>query len=125
MTRVIMRQASHKLVGVLFWLLLVAMWLRLADSGSVTATNIIDSIQYVAVMAGAVVALTLYWVRHNVAIHRRKGPRAGSPSRAPRTDADRLGRPLRWSLPGGHAAAVGAAHLVVDIEDDVKVYRRA
>lgn len=120
-----MRHRFHQLVGVLFWLLLVGMWVQLAGGDRVSAANIVDSIQYVAAIAGAVLALTLYWIRHNVGIHRRKGPRAGSPVRAPRTDADRLGRPLRWSLPGGHAGAVAEQHLVVEVEDGAKVYRRA
>ena len=120
-----MRQRFHQLVGVAFWLLLVGMWVQLVSSGRVGASNVVDSFQYVAVIAGAVLALTVYWIRHNVAIHRRKGPRAGRLARAPRVDADRLERPLRWSLTGGHAAAVAEPHLVVDIEDGVKVYRRA
>ncbi len=120
-----MRETLHKLVGILFWLLLVAMWLRLAGNHSLSAASIRDSVQYVAAMGGAVLALTLCWIRHNVAIHRRKGPRTGSPVRAPRSDADRLGRPVLWSLPGGHATAVGESHLVVDLRDGAKVYRRA
>ena len=120
-----MRERLHQLVGVAFWALLVGMWVLLAGSDRVSAANIVDSIQYVTAISGAVLALTLYWIRHNVAIHRRKGPRAASPIRAPRIDADRLGRPLQWSLPGGHAAAVGEPHLVVDVVDGTKVYRRA
>ena len=120
-----MRQSLHQLVGVAFWLLLVGMWAQLLRSDAVSASNIVDSAQYVAAIGGAVLAVTLYWVRHNVAIHRRKGPRAGRPELAPRVDADRLERPLRWSLTGGQAAAVAEPHLVIDVEDGIKVYRRA
>ena len=120
-----MRHTFHQLVGIAFWLMLVGMWVQLVRSGGASASSIVDSVQYVAAIAGAVLALTLYWIRHNVGIHRRKGPRAASPIMAPRIDADRLERPLRWSLPGGHLGAVAEGHLVVDIEDGVKVYRRA
>jgi hypothetical protein len=118
-----MRDRFHQLVGVCFWLLLIGMWAQLAGSHRVSVASIVDSIQYVAAIGGAVLALTLYWIRHNVAIHRRKGPRAAGPLHAPRVDADRLERPLRWALPGGHAAALGEAHLVVDVENGTKVYR--
>ncbi len=119
-----MRERFHRVVGVMFWLVLAGMWALLAYGDRVTASNLVDSIQYVAAISGAVLAVTLYWIRHNVGIHQRKGPRADSPVVAPRIDADRLGRPLRWSLPGGHAAAVSESHLVVDLEDGAKVYRR-
>ncbi len=120
-----MRQRFHQLIGVFFWVLLIGMWAHLLRSGHVSASAIVDSVQYLAAIAGAVLAITVYWIRHNIAIYRRKGPRAGSPARAPRTDADRLDRPLRWPLTGGHAAAVAEPHLVIDIEAGVKVYRRA
>ncbi len=119
-----MRQVFHQLVGVLFWLVLIAMWAMLIGSGRASVSQIVDSIQYVAVVSAAVFALTMAWVRHNVGIHRRKGPRAASAQSAPRTDEDRLKRPLRWALTDGHAGALDADHLVVDIENGVKVYRR-
>ncbi len=120
-----MRRTLHQLVGVAFWLALIGMWLLLVRSHRASAASVVDSVQYIAAIGGAVLGLTLYWVRHNVAIHRRKGPRTARPANPPRVDADRLGRPLRWSLPGGHLAAVAERHLVVDVEDGVKVYRRA
>ncbi len=120
-----MRHTFHQLVGVTFWLVLVGMWVLLVRSDRASAASIADSFQYVAAIGGAVLGITLYWVRHNVGIHRRKGPRTASPITAPRTDADRLERPLRWALPGGHLGAVAERHLVVDIEGGVKVYRRA
>ena len=78
--------------------------------------------QYLAAVAGAVLAVTLWWIRHNVGIHRRKGPRSGRAAQPPRTDEDRLGRPLRWQLDGGAEAAVGVAHLVIDLDGEAKVY---
>jgi len=53
----------------------------------------------------------------------KKGPRGLRPPEPPRTDEDRLGRPLRWQLGGGHPEAIGAAHLVVALDGEAKVYR--
>lgn len=119
-----MRHATHQLIGVSFWLLLIGMWIQLLGSDAVTLSHVAHSVQYVAVVAGAVLAVTLYWVRHNIGIHHRKGPRTASPTKAPRIDEDRLGRPLRWSVPGGHPGALDEAHLVVEVEAGTKVYRR-
>lgn len=114
----------HQLVGVTFWLLLIGMWIQLLRGDAVTPSHIVDSVHYVALVAGAVLAVTLYWVRHNIGMHRRRGPRTASPTMAPRIDEDRLGRPLRWSVPEGHPGALDEAHLVIEIEAGAKVYRR-
>ena len=45
-----------------------------------------------AIGALATVALTSAWVRHNIAIFRRKGPRTGLPAVSESVDADALGR---------------------------------
>jgi hypothetical protein len=119
-----MRHATHQLIGIAFWLLLIGMWIQLLRGDAVTLSHIGHSVQYVAVVAGAVLAVTLCWVRHNIGIHRRKGPRTAGHAKAPRIDEDRLGRPLRWSVPGGHRGALDAAHLVVEMKAGTKVYRR-
>ena len=119
-----MRHRFHQLIGISFWLLLIAMWIQLLRGDEVNLSHIVESVGYVTLIAGAVLAVTLYWVRHNIGIHRRKGPRSSSPPRAPRIDEDRLGRPLRWSLPGGHPGALEEWHLVVEIDSGAKVYRR-
>lgn len=118
-----MRQFVHKLVGLCFWVLLVALWAQLVHQGKV-AGNVAYSVQYLAVVGGAVLAVTTWWVRHNTGIYRRKGPRQGRPAVDPRIDEDKLGRPVRWSVRGGHYQARRARHLVIDVEDGVKVYRR-
>ena len=87
--------------------------------------NITYSVQYVAVVAGAVVAVTVWWIRHNMRIYAKKGPRGHRPPEPPRIDEDRLGRPLRRQLEGGHAAAVGATHILVSLDGEAKVYAAA
>lgn len=120
-----MRQVLHKLIGAFFWLVLVGCWARLITEGKAGIPNITYSVEYLAAVAAAVLGVTLLWIRHNTSIYRRKGPRHGRPDVLPRTDEDRLGRPLRWQLDGGPIAALGVHHLVVELDDGVKVYRRA
>ena len=118
-----MRQFVHKVVGIVFWILLIACWVALAAEGKAGSANITYSVQYVALIAGAVLAVTFWWVRHNVRIYEKKGPRGMRPPEPPRIDEDRLGRPLRWQLADGHAEAIGATHLVVALDGEAKVYR--
>jgi hypothetical protein len=120
-----MRQAGHTAIGVAFWALLIFLWVKLVRDGRAGAANITYSIQYLSIVAGAVLAVTIWWIRHNTRIYRRKGPRTGRPELAPRSDEDRLGRPLRWQLEDGVDGARHAAHLVVDLDGEAKVYRTA
>jgi hypothetical protein len=120
-----MRQVAHILVGVLFWLLLAALWVLLVLEHKATPTAFRDTLFQLAVLVGTVLAITTWWVRHNVGIHRRKGPRRGRPDLTPPVDQDRLGRRIRWAMPGGVRTARAQAHLVVELEDGVKTYRRA
>jgi hypothetical protein len=120
-----MRQFLHKLIGIFFWVVIVALWLLLVVEDRAGSANIAYSVQYVGAIAGVVLALTLWWIRHNLSIYRRKGARVGRPELAPRTDADRLGRPLRWQLGGGAIGALHVSHLVVELDGDAKVYREA
>jgi hypothetical protein len=118
-----MRQKAHIALGVASWLLFGALWVKLfvddkAGPAGFRATGV-----QLAVVAGVVLAVTTWWIRHNVGIHRRKGPRTGRPTQPPRTDEDRLGRHLRWDLAGGPIAARDRAHLVVELHADVKTYR--
>ena len=78
-----------------------------------------------AAIGGAVLAVTLWWIRHNTRIYQRKGPRTGRPEIAPRTDADRLGRPIRWQNAGGAEGACEVGHLRVELDGSAKVYVEA
>lgn len=120
-----MRQLAHKAIAIFFWIVLVVLWYALVVEGRAGAENITYSVQYVAVVAGAVLAVTIWWIRHNVRIYEKKGPRGHRPAEPPRIDEDRFGRPLRWQLEGGHEEAVGAAHIVVALDGEAKVYRAA
>jgi hypothetical protein len=120
-----MRQKAHMVIGLAFWALFATLWAKLfADHKAGLAAFRDTGIQLAAVV-GVVVAVTTWWIRHNVGIYRRKGPRRGRPSQPPRTDEDRLGRAVRWDLPGGAIAARAHDHLIVELDGDVKTYRRA
>jgi hypothetical protein len=119
-----MRQFVHSLIGVAFWVLLVALWVLLALQGKASGAALRDTGVWLAALMGAVLAVTIWWIRHNVAIYRRKGPRRGRPENPPRTHADRLGRDVEWALPGGAPAAMTQRHLVVEIAGELKTYRQ-
>ena len=127
-----MRQIAHKLAGVACWVLVVGLWVMLIRDGS-AGDALQRTLVELGVLTGAVLAVTIWWIRHNVSIYRRKGPRTERATAAPRTeratavprtDEDRLGRAVCWSLPGGVLAASSAEHLVIEVDGDLKTYRR-
>jgi hypothetical protein len=120
-----MRQVAHVIVGIVFWLLLAAAWIVLVAGHRATVSAFAGAGFQIAVLIGVVLAVTTWWIRHNVGIYRRKGPRSGRPAEQPRTDRDRLGRRIRWAMPSGVRTARAQAHLIVERDGDVKTYRRA
>ena len=119
-----MRQFAHRVIGIAFWLLLVGLWVVLALEGKASGEAFRDTGLQLAALMGVVLTVTIWWIRHNVGIYRRKGARRGRPEVRPRTDEDRLGRPITWAVPEGAPAASDAHHLVVEIVDDIKSYRQ-
>ena len=109
-----MRQVVHKLVGVLFWALLILLWFTLVIEHKAGRTNIAYSVQYLAVVAGAVLAVTIWWIRHNT---RHLPPQGPACTGRPESAAHRRG-PARPAGPlaarGRHAEARATGHLVVD-----------
>ena len=117
------RQITHVLVAILAWVAFAALWVLLYHQGKVTPHAIGLSVGAVAAMTAGVAIVTLAWVAHNVRIHRRKGPRTNRVVLAPRTDVDRLERPVRWDFPSGHNGARKTWLVVIDIDGEVKRYR--
>jgi hypothetical protein len=120
-----MRQLGHKAIGVAFWTLLVVLWIVLVRDHKAGGRNIAYSVQYLAVIGGAVLSVTLWWIRHNTRIYRRKGPRTGRPEISPRVDEDRLGRPILWRTEGGADGALEAGHLLIEVDGAAKIYLQA
>jgi hypothetical protein len=119
-----MRQAIHIAIGLAFWALLLALWVLLGRNGKASGAAFLDTGLELAVLIGAVLAITTWWVRHNVGIYRRKGARKGRAELPPRTDEDALGHRVHWAMPGGAYGAVTQQHLVVELDGDLKTYRR-
>jgi hypothetical protein len=119
-----MRQLSHIVLAIASWAIVIGLWVVLALEHKATAASLRDTLLQLAVIVGMVLAITIWWVRHNVGIYRRKGPRRGRPADPPRSTEDRLGRRVRWAMPGGVRTARARQHLVVDLDDGVKTYRR-
>lgn len=115
----------HALVGLAFWALFVYLWVDVVRDGKAAPQALALTAVQVVGVAAVVLLVTLVWIRHNVSIHRRRGPRPGRATAAADTTHDRLGRPVAWQLPGGSAAAVIAPHLVADVVDGQKVYAAA
>jgi hypothetical protein len=124
-TRAYMRELCHKAIGVAFWAVLIVLWVLLIRDHKAGGRTIAYSVQYLAMIGGAVLAVTLWWIRHNTRIYRRKGPRTGRPEMPARIDVDRLGRPIRWATDGGAAGALDAGHIVVELDGAAKVYAQA
>lgn len=83
-----------------------------------------DSDSLVILIVGSVVMLpilTLLWILHNLRIHRSKGPRKAVPAAAMAYPQDWNGRAVQadWT------ELAGARAIVVDIEGDRKIFRRA
>jgi hypothetical protein len=119
-----MRRTLHTAVGVFSWALMLALWVVLVEEGNIPLVAFETTAWQLGAIAGAVFAVTSAWIWHNVRIYRRKGPRRASPTNLPRIDDDRLGRTLRWAIPGGIHSARGVSHLIVELDGDVKTYRR-
>ena len=92
--------ARRVVVGVVAWAVFgVAWWLVLRrDPGSWLPDLAVPVVSLVVVTV-----VTLAWVRHNLGIYRRKGPRRGLPAVDAPWTHDSLGRAL--SLPTGVATA--------------------
>lgn len=100
--------------GVCAWFLLALAWWDVLRRDSRTW---LPELLVPAITLVVVTVVTLYWVRHNLGIYQRKGPRKGLPDADAPWVADSLGRRLEFA-PGVADARV----IRVGIEGDVKRY---
>lgn len=118
-----LRQLAHVAVALVSWLVFALLWVLLFRQGKLGGDAIRVSAETVGGTVLGVAIVTLAWVSHNLRIYRRKGPRKGRPFQAPRTDVDRLDRPVKWEFSGGHKQARKACLVVVELDGEVKRYR--
>jgi len=100
--------------GVIAWLTLAAAWWGVLrrDTHTWIPQLLVPVVAFVVVTV-----LTLAWVRHNLGIYQRKGPRRGLPDAEAPWTHDSLGRQLELE-PGLRDARV----VRVDLDGDVKRY---
>lgn len=103
--------------GAIAWVVLVVAWWQVLSRGPQTWVSQL----VVPVLAVVVVtAMTLGWVRHNLGIYQRKGPRHGLPEADAPWTTDSLGRRLEFT-PG----LEDARFVRLDLHGDVKRYEVA
>ena len=87
-----MKSAFHALLSILTWILFFYWWKKVIPQiGPEDAKTAFLAISLTVLVTSV---LTLLWVRHNIAIFRRKGPRKGLPPVSEERSVDHLGRRL-------------------------------
>ena len=90
--RLTIKGIFHAFLVVLTWILFVYWWNQVIPQITVEDASMAFLVIFLTVLATSV--LTLLWVRHNIGIFRRKGPRKNLPAVSEHRDTDYLGRSL-------------------------------
>lgn len=90
--RMTIKGILHALLAVLTWILFVTWWNEVIPQITVEDASMACLVIFLTFLICSV--LTLLWVRYNVGIFRRKGPRKNLPSVSEECEADYLGRKL-------------------------------
>ena len=104
-----------RIVLVLLWLTFVGLWFRVY--GITTLTDIKRAALLLGIVIGLYCVVVTYWVVHNIAIFRRKGPRKGVREVPFMSLHDHLRRYLRY-----RADIKVAQTITVDIVNESKVF---
>ena len=83
--------------------------------------DLLVSLRLIAVIVSLYAITITLWIRHNVRIHRRKGPRRQVRKVTAKLSHDLLGRRLIVADPGVQRNS----HIVVEVLDTRKIYRSA
>jgi hypothetical protein len=116
--RVTIRGISHAFLVILTWILFVYWWNQVIPQITVEDASMAFLVIFLTFLICTI--LTLLWVRYNVGIFRRKGPRKNLPSVSEERDADYLGRRLDHP---GYDCLKSARLVVVSREDDRKNFK--
>ncbi len=113
--RVTIKGLFHTLLTVLTWILFAYWWNKVIPQISVEDASMAFLVIFLTFLISSV--LTLLWVRYNIGIFRRKGPRKNLPSVSEEREADYLGRRLDHP---GYDFLKDAPLVVVSREEDRK-----
>ncbi len=86
------REALHVLIAAATWFLFIYWWGIVLPQ--VRRDEAVSAALFIALSSLATALLTAAWVRYNLGIYRRKGPRLQLTPAAPPRDADALGRKI-------------------------------
>jgi hypothetical protein len=115
-----LRGFCHAAVAILGWILFFSWWIRvLASAGP---SDIAIALLFIALTLAVTVAVTLIWVRYNIGIYRRKGPRRNVTAVDENRDADVLGRRIEGP---GTEALKRAPVVSVSLENGAKRFDAA
>ena len=92
--------ARTKGAGVLGWLVLLAAWVFVMVRGSGPTPTMVAAPFLLMIGASALMGV---WVRHNISLQQRLGPRRAVPAVVTAYDSDRLGRMLTVDNTPRHA----------------------
>jgi len=116
--RVTIRGIFHASLVILTWILFVYWWNQVIPQVSVEDASMAFLVIFLTFLICSV--LTLLWVRYNVGIFRRKGPRKNLPTVSEEREADYLGRRLDHP---GYDFLKNAPRVVVSREEDRKNFK--
>jgi len=114
-TPLAVREALHVLVAAATWFLFFYWWRLVMPQ--VRRDEAVAAALFIAVSSLATTVLTAAWVRYNIGIYRRKGPRLTLTPEARPRDADALGRKIVRPDDG---ALCASRVVVVSVDGDRK-----
>jgi len=88
----------HALIAVGAWVLFFYWWRQVL--GFTRRQDVIFVLIFIGVAVAATILLNLIWVRHNIGIFRRKGPRTRVTVVSQDRHSDSLGRAIQWPASG-------------------------
>ncbi len=116
--RVTINGILHALVTLLTWILFITWWNQVIPQVTTEDASMAFAVIFLTALICSIV--TLLWIRYNVGIFRRKGPRKHLPPVSEEAEADYLGRRLDHP---GHEYLKNAPFVVISREEDRKHFK--
>jgi hypothetical protein len=114
---VTLKGTFHALIAIFGWALFVHWWNRVLPQ--IDSRDAFIALAFIGVTVLITVLVTLLWVRYNIGIFRRKGPRKTLTHVVENRVTDFLGRKIEQPGPGSLKTA---RLVVVSVEGEVKKY---